>query len=82
MSEFVYLFRATEAGAQEAMPAPVKPIVSATMPTPDPRIGLSAGRWDAAQAAWNIRMISTTPPGEKFLGVTNSDLALDRKSVV
>ena len=21
-----------------------------------------AGRWDAAQAAWNMRMISTTPP--------------------
>jgi hypothetical protein len=38
-------------------------------------VGLAAGRWDAAQAAWNIRMISTTPPSEKFLGVTNSDLA-------
>jgi hypothetical protein len=57
------------------MPAPVRPVVSATAPSPDPRVGLAAGRWDAAQAAWNIRMISTTPPSEKFLGVTNSDLA-------
>ena len=64
------------------MPAPVKPIVSATIPTPDPRVGLSAGRWDAAQAAWNIRMISTTPPGEKFLGVTNSDLAFSGKYAI
>ena len=64
------------------MPPPVKPIVSATAPSPDPRVGLAAGRWDAAQAAWNIRMISTTPPSEKFLGVTNSDLAFTGKYAV
>ena len=64
------------------MPAPVTPIVSATAPSPDPRVGLTAGRWDAAQAAWNIRMISTTPPAEKFLGVTNSDLAFTGKYAV
>jgi hypothetical protein len=64
------------------MPPPVKPIVSATAPTPDPRVGLSAGRWDAGQAAWNIRMISTTPPSEKFNGVTNSDLAFTGKYVI
>jgi hypothetical protein len=57
------------------MPAPVTPIVSATAPTPDPRVGLQAGRWDAAQAAWNLKMVSTTPPPDKLLGVTNSDLA-------
>src|SRR5438105_3410329 len=38
------------------MPAPVTPIVSMTAPSPDPRVGLKAGRWDAAQAAWNMRM--------------------------
>ena len=64
------------------MPAPVKPIVSATTPTPDPRVGLAAGRWDAAQAAWNIRLVSTTPPTEKFLGVTNSDLAFTGKYTI
>jgi LVIVD repeat len=64
------------------MPPPVKPIVSATAPTPDPRIGLAPGRWDAAQAAWNIRLVSTTPPSEKFLGVTNSDLAFTGKYAI
>ncbi len=64
------------------MPAPVKPIVSATAPTPDPRVGLKPGYWDAAQAAWNLRMVSTTPSGEKFRGVTNSDLAFTGKYVV
>ncbi|HEX3645754.1 MAG TPA: hypothetical protein VHT95_09105, partial [Vicinamibacterales bacterium] len=57
------------------MPRPVTPIVSATTPTPDPRVGLKAGRWDAAQAAWNMRMLSTTPPTGKVLGATHSDLA-------
>ena len=57
------------------MPKPVQPIVSATTPTPDPRVGLKAGRWDAAQAAWNMRMLSTTPPTGKVLGATHSDLA-------
>jgi hypothetical protein len=60
----------------------VKPIVSATAPTPDPRVGLAPGRWDAAQAAWNMRLISTTPPAEKFLGVTSSDLAFTSKYAI
>ena len=64
------------------MPAPVTPIVSATAPTPDPRVGLAPGRWDAAQAAWNMRLVSTTPPNEKFLGVTNSDLAFTGKYTI
>ncbi|HWK12346.1 MAG TPA: hypothetical protein VNR64_19950, partial [Vicinamibacterales bacterium] len=57
------------------MPAPVNPIVSETTPTPDPRVGLKAGWWDAGEAAWNMRMISTTPPAGKVLGATHSDLA-------
>ena len=64
------------------MPPPVKPIVSATPPSPDPRVGLAPGRWDAAQAAWNIRLVSTTPPSERFLGVTNSDLAFTGKYAI
>jgi hypothetical protein len=64
------------------MPPPVTPIVSMTAPSPDPRVGLPAGRWDAGQAAWNIRMVSTTPPSEKFLGVTNSDLAFTGKYAI
>jgi len=44
-------------------------------PAHDPRVGLKAGLWDAAQAAWNIKLVSTTKPSEKFLGSTMSDLA-------
>ncbi|MEM1056275.1 MAG: hypothetical protein AAGI52_12185 [Bacteroidota bacterium] len=41
----------------------------------DPRVGLGAGLFDAEEAIWNLRMLSTTPPPEDFIGVTNSDLA-------
>jgi hypothetical protein len=44
-------------------------------PNPDPRIGLSAGLFDAGEAAWNLRVLSKTPPPEAFVGQTNSDLA-------
>jgi hypothetical protein len=44
-------------------------------PIPDPRVGLRAGKMDAAEASWNLRVVSKTPPSEKFVGVTNSDLA-------
>ena len=64
------------------MPPPATPIVSATAPSPDPRVGLAAGRWDAAQAAWNVRLVSTTPPDAKFLGVTSSDLAFTGKYAI
>src|SRR5439155_10953874 len=44
--------------------------------------GLAAGRWDAAQAAWNMRMISQTPPSEASLGATHSDLAFTGKYAI
>ena len=46
-----------------------------TTPDPDPRVGLEAGLFDAEEAIWNMRKLSSTPPPEDFLGVTNSDLA-------
>jgi hypothetical protein len=49
--------------------------MSTVAPNPDPRVGLRAGLMDAAEASWNLRVVSKTPPSEKFLGVTNSDLA-------
>jgi hypothetical protein len=64
------------------MPAPARPVVSTTPPSPDPRVGLRAGYWDAEQAAWNIRLLSTTPPVEGFIGVTNSDLAFTGDYVI
>jgi hypothetical protein len=63
--------------------------LSATPPSPDPRVGLRAGTvkrnpldttrfivdQPAAEAAWNIKLISNTPSTGYFNGVTNSDLA-------
>ena len=49
--------------------------MSTVAPNPDPRVGLRAGLMDAAEASWNLRVVSKTPPSEKFAGVTNSDLA-------
>jgi hypothetical protein len=41
----------------------------------DDRVGLAAGLFDAEEAIWNLRKVSSTPPAEDFVGVTNSDLA-------
>jgi len=56
--------------------------MSAVAPKPDPRVGLKAGMFDAGQAAWNVRLVSTTPPSEKFAGVTNSDLSFLRNYAI
>jgi hypothetical protein len=45
--------------------------MSTTAPTPDPRVGLRAGWMNAAEAAWNIRLVSTTPPSEHFINRAN-----------
>ncbi len=58
---------------------PVAPAPALTMsreaPSPDPRVGLRSGRYDAAEAFWNLRMLSTTPSPSPFDESTNSDLA-------
>ena len=69
--------------------------LSTLPPNPDPRVGLRPGtvRVDssaqraypvtrAAQAAWNLRLVSNTPEPEQFAGVTNSDLAFNRNYVI
>jgi hypothetical protein len=56
-------------------PTPAAMTRSAAPPSPDPRVGLGAGWLDAAQASWNLHLVSSTPPPEGFVGVTNSDLA-------
>jgi hypothetical protein len=68
--------------------------MSTTPPSPDPRVGLAAGttRRDsarrvtlvdkpAAEAVWNLRLLSNTPSPADFQGVTNSDLAFRDKFV-
>ena len=62
-------------------PAPAADL-SMTPPSPDPRVGLRAGWMDAGEAVWNLRVVSKTPPSEKFLNpstpgdrrLINSDL--------
>jgi len=48
--------------------------ISATAQTPDPRIGLRAGKFDAQEAAWNLKVVSETRPSEKFVDGINSDI--------
>src|SRR5215217_3644843 len=50
---------------------------STNPPNPDPRVGLRAGKMDAGEAVWNLRVVSKTPPSEQFMDVTNSDLAFN-----
>lgn len=74
-------------GAQS--PAPAQPMIvvdgvlqSTPAPSPDPRVGLRAGLMDAAEATWNLKVVSKTPPSEKFVGSTNSDLAFKGNYVI
>jgi len=53
----------------------VAPAMSMKAPSPDPRVGLRAGLFDAAEASWNLKVLSETRPSEKFMGITNSDLS-------
>ncbi|HET9465669.1 MAG TPA: hypothetical protein VFO71_09080 [Gemmatimonadales bacterium] len=61
----------TEAGDS---PSP-RPDMSTRAPSPDPRVGLRAGKMDAEEAIWNMRVVSKTPPAPQFVDATNSDLA-------
>ncbi|HEY4649623.1 MAG TPA: hypothetical protein VIG95_10950, partial [Gemmatimonadales bacterium] len=60
--------------SSSSAPTP-KADLSTKPPSPDPRVGLKAGKMDAQEAIWNLRKLSTTPPSEQFVDVTNSDLA-------
>ncbi len=62
---------AMSSGAQSSSPSSM----STAAPSPDPRVGLRAGLMDAAEATWNLRVLSKTPPAPGFVGITNSDLA-------
>jgi len=57
--------------------------VATAAPTPDPRVGLTAGWMNAGQAAWNLQLVSTSAPAAQFTDPAkpgdfdhaNSDLA-------
>ena len=64
------------AAAAQATPGPVNPA------THDARVGLRAGKYDAGEAAWNMRLMSATKPSEKFVNGINSDLAFIGKYAI
>src|SRR6266480_6435996 len=55
---------------------------STVAPSPDPRVGLKPGRYDAGQALWNIRLLSNNPSPSPFDSSTNSDLAFYKNYVI
>ena len=67
----------TSTSAGNVGPTPMGSTMSAAMPDPrnDPRVGLRPGLFNAGEAAWNLRLLSTTQPQGQFMGSTNSDLA-------
>ncbi|PYO29260.1 MAG: hypothetical protein DMD73_02575 [Gemmatimonadetes bacterium] len=64
--------------------------MSATAPKPDPRVGLRAGWMNAAEAAWNLRLVAAAPKPALFtnasdpgdFGYLNSDLAFTGHYVI
>jgi len=57
------------------------PTGSMSAPSPDPRIGLRPGTYDAGEAVWNLNVLSETKPSEKFVSGINSDLAFSGNDV-
>ena len=58
-----------QSGSHSASSTPTSAALSPGKP--DPRIGLRAGWFDAAQAAWNLSLVSTTPPSDSFVNKAN-----------
>jgi len=72
----------SKTATQEAAPTRDQRDAAMKGPNPDPRIGLAPGLFDAEEAAWNLRVVSTTTPHKDFVGVTNSDLAFKGKYAI
>ena len=67
-SKFVLLAIGT---AVTACATATKLDLSPAAPSPDPRVGLRAGWMNAAQAAWNLRLVSAAPKPAAFTDDTN-----------
>ena len=58
--------------------------MSTSPPSPDPRLNLRAGWFDAGEASWNLRLVSHTKPSANFINpgtpgdprLWNSDIAM------
>ncbi|MGY8799382.1 MAG: LVIVD repeat-containing protein [Longimicrobiales bacterium] len=66
---------APSAMLSSAAPSMAAQPLTVNSPSPDPRVGLEPGLFDAEEAVWNMRVVSRTPPPDPFVGKTNSDLA-------
>ena len=55
---------------------------STVAPSPDPRVGLKAGRYNAGEAQWNMKLVSNNPSPSPFDSSTNSDLAFYKNFVI
>lgn len=56
--------------------------MSTAAPSPDPRVGLKAGMFNAGTAIWNLQLVSTTPRPEQFSKAWNSDLTFTGHYVI
>ncbi|HAC14378.1 MAG TPA: hypothetical protein DCE78_00305 [Bacteroidetes bacterium] len=73
---FAFGCGSTSEAVEEMSPvSTMKPITEYSAPSPDPRVGLSPGLFDAAEAIWNLKLVSTSPTPEDFIGAMNTDLA-------
>ena len=68
----VFALAACAAPAGTGARAPGSGTTRAAVPEPrtpnrDPRVGLRAGWMDAAEAVWNLRVVSRTPPSPQFM---------------
>jgi hypothetical protein len=70
----------SSASSPGATPAPAANL-STRPPSPDPRVGLRAGRTNAAEASWNMRLIANRPSPPGAAGAWNSDLGFLRNYV-
>jgi len=61
--------------ASVVLPLHAQQVAAPGAPSPDPRVGLKPGKYDAGEAAWNMRLVSLSKPSEKFSQSINSDLA-------
>lgn len=72
----------TSENVQKRNQSTIPQLSEASRPTPDPRVGLEPGVFDAEETIWNLRKLSSTPPPEDFIGGVNSDLAFKGNYVI
>ncbi len=75
MMMFAFACASSDRSTETAPEPTLQPITEIEAPSPDPRVGLAPGLFDAEEAIWNMRMLTTVPSPEDFVGAFNTDLA-------